>query len=555
MKLKLFNSITIFALIWAVSSCGDKFLDMPPQDQVVDGNFYKTSEQVLAATAPLYNLVWFDYNDKASHGIGDGRGGVLYSGSYQNVNIEMKTTGLTHENISAWQAFYNVVGQSNTLIQNVEKYSDEAVSENVKKHAIAEGRFMRAIAYYHLVSNYGAIPIIIDNTRVLGDTTIARNTIESVYQLIIKDLNYAAENLPTTPILKGRITKYAAQGMLSKIYLTRAGVRHEGTNRNQSDLDSAALLAKNVIDNVPPLLPSYEDLFKTANNNNQETLFALQWVYNGSYGTANSVQAFLAFNNSITGANDGWGQDLGASKFQLDLYEPNDQRRKATFMYPGDHYSYIHQSIEDPDNPGKFKIVELTVPIDDKSNISKGNGRAWVKKYVVGRPEDNNGKVTSQATEMNTYMLRTGELYLIYAEAVLGNNESLSGGNGLAYFNKVRERAGAAPKTSITWDDILKERHLELAVEGKVWYDYVRLHYFNPQKAYDLLSQQERGSFRVVPDQWPNPVSWTIVQEPNQSRKINVGSGNFYLPIPTNEVAGAPNLNKEPIPFDFSKLK
>ncbi|WP_225975159.1 RagB/SusD family nutrient uptake outer membrane protein [Anseongella ginsenosidimutans] len=60
-----------------LTGCSSEFLDRPPQSQIVDANFYQTAEQVLAGTAPLYNLVWFDYNDKASHGIGDARGVFL----------------------------------------------------------------------------------------------------------------------------------------------------------------------------------------------------------------------------------------------------------------------------------------------------------------------------------------------------------------------------------------------------------------------------------------------------------------------------------------------
>ena len=71
------NLIKIYLLLlWCgmLAGCGKDFLNRPPEDAIVDANFYKTPEQVLAGTAPLYNIVWFAYNDKSSHGIGDGRG-------------------------------------------------------------------------------------------------------------------------------------------------------------------------------------------------------------------------------------------------------------------------------------------------------------------------------------------------------------------------------------------------------------------------------------------------------------------------------------------------
>jgi hypothetical protein len=337
--------------------------------------------------------------------------------------------------------------------------------------------------------------------------------------------------------------------MLAKMYLTKAGVGAAGGSRNQTDLDSAKYFAKSVIENSgAALIPVYEDLFKTANNNNSESLFALQWKYDGTWGSQNSVQAFLAFGSAITGFADGWGGDIGASKYIMDKYDPADKRRKATFMYPGDQYSYVHQAVDDPNNPGKQIIQELSVP----SNVTSGdryNNRAWVKKYVVGRPEDNAGKVLQQRTEINTYMLRLADVYLVYAEAILGNAASTADAEALTYFNAVRERAGLSPKATITWDDIHDERLLELAMEGHAWYDLVRLHYYNPSKALQIIGSQDRGSYRVRPNSYPNPTSWTI--ESATPAYYPIQENNFYLPLPSNELTRAPNLRKQPVPYQF----
>lgn len=535
-------------IIGSMAGCKRDFLDRRPEDTIVDANFYQTSAQVLAGSAPLYNLVWFSYNDKASHGIGDARGGVLYSGSYQIENTEMRTTATTAEVGSSWQSFFNIVGQSNLLINNVEKYAGVSVPENIKQHAIAEARFMRGLAYSYLVQNWGPVPIITNNNTLLQDTTLARNTVESVWEFIIRDISFAANNLPPTPVQTGRLTKWSAEGMLAKMYLTRAGLGGNGT-RNQEDLDSAKYLAKHVIDNSgAALMRNYEDLFLMKNNNNSESLFSLQWKYDGTWGAQNSVQAFLAFGSSITGFSDGWGGDIGASKYIMDKYSPNDKRRKATFMYPGEHYSYIHQDV------GAGVIKELDVPVNSKDATTGEpyNSRVWVKKYVVGRPEDNEGKVQQQRTEINTYMLRLADVYLIYADAVLGNNATTSDPLALEYFNAVRTRANLDAKQSITYDDIYNERFLEFAMEGQAWYDLVRLYYFNPTKALDIISHQDRGAYRVFPDKTVGATSWVVKEDPNDaSRFFPVTAANFFLPIPSTELTKAPNLNKPPVPYQF----
>lgn len=540
--------LTAFTLLVILGACSKSFLNRPPEDSIVDVNFYQTSEQVLAGTAPLYGLVWFAYNDKAANGLGDGRGGILMSGSYQVDNIRMQTTDVTPEVYSSWTSFFNVIAQSNMAINNISKFTSDAVPANIKNAAIAEGRFMRGLAYSYLVQNWGPVPVIVDNNVLVTDTAISRNTVESVWGFIIRELRFAADNLPATPLQPGRLTKWAAEGMLAKVYLTRAGLGGAKT-RKQTDLDSARWFASDVITNSgASLMTNYEDLFMTKNNNNPESLFALQWKYDGDWGTQNSVQAFLAFGSEITGFSDGWGGDLGASLDQLKLYSPNDKRRKATFMYPGDHYSYIHQSVDDPNNPGKKIIQELQVPWR-YNGTDRYNNRAWVKKYVVGRPEDNNGKVTQQHTENNTYMLRLADVYLIYAEAVLGNAASTADGEALKYFNAIRKRAGLGDKTTITWDDIYKERRLELAMEGQAWYDILRLHYYDPQKAISLLNAQDKGTYRIVPNSEFNANSWTITSDVPAFYPVT--ESNFLLPYPAAELTAAPNLRKPPVPYPY----
>ncbi|UZD23821.1 RagB/SusD family nutrient uptake outer membrane protein [Algoriphagus halophytocola] len=535
-------------LLGGMAGCSEDFLDRPPLDAIVDANFYQNDDQILAASAPLYNIVWFAYNDKASHGIGDARGGVLTSGSYQLENVRFNTTGETGENGASWRAFYNVVAQSNSLINNINAFAGEEVTERIKNYGISEGRFMRGLAYSYLVQNWGPVPIITNNTALLQDTTIARNTEESVWQFIIKDFRFAAENLTESPALNGRLTKWSAEGMLAKMYLVRAGV---GGTRNQTYLDSAAYYAKRVIDNSgASLMENYEDLFKTQNNNNQETLAALQWVYNagqaGQWGAQNSVQAFLAYGSEITGFGDGWGGDIGASKWMLDLYDDLvfDERRKGTFMFPGDHYPYITQV------PAGGSAQELRVPAQNTDGTRDFNGRAWVKKYVVGRPEDNDGKVVQQGTEINTYILRLADVYLTYAEAVLNTNPA----EALKYVNMVRERAGVSPLSSVTWEDIFEERIKEFAMEGQAWYEFTKLHYYDPQRAYDILSNQDRGTFRIYADQIPDPTLWEIEipEDDTSPRFFDVNESNFLIPIPSAELSRAPNLRKPPVPYDFS---
>jgi hypothetical protein len=556
--------VGLVAPIIFLSGCKKDFLEKPPTDRITDASFYKTDEQVLAGTAGLYNKVWFDYNDKASYNIGDFRSGTTFSAYNDRGNVLFNTTAENGENNASYRSFYQVVAQSNLTIININNNAGEGVSPTVKKMAIAEARFMRALAYRYLVMNWGEVPVITNNLEVLTDTSLVRNTVPSIWRFITREMRAVAEDLPATAMQPGRLTKWSAEGMLARFYLTRAGVEATGpTGRNQTFLDSAKYYAQDVIANSGlQLLGKYEDLFKYPYDNNKESLFELQWVYQpGQYGAQNSTPAYLNFSPDIANG-DGWGGDKGATWWMLSQYEgftqvadtmitgrTLDQRLKATYMLPGASYPEITQAMP----TGKQKLIY--------PNVGGDVNFAAIKKYVIGKAEDVGGQAAQQNYPNDTYMQRLAEMYLIYAEAVLGNNASTTDATALDYFNRVHTRAGLAPyrltdpvtgaATPLTFDVIFKERVLEFAMEGMAWYDLVSLHYYNPQKAYAILNSQDRGFYNITPDAFPNPNSWTIKKTrwATTDRRVNANAGNFRLPIPSAEITQAPNLTKPAVDY------
>ena len=180
-------------VIAAASGCKKSFLEKPPLSSIVDANFYKNDEQLLSGTSLLYSEVWFDYNDKAMYNLGDFRGGSAFSAWNDRGNVLFNTTGDNGENGASWRAFFTVVAQSNMAIYNINKYAGEGVTAKARKMAIAEARFMRALAYRFLVMNWGPVPIIENNLDHLNDTLIRRNTITSVWRFITREMRAARD--------------------------------------------------------------------------------------------------------------------------------------------------------------------------------------------------------------------------------------------------------------------------------------------------------------------------------------------------------------------------
>ena len=150
--------------------------------------------------------------------------------------------------------------------------------------------------------------------------------------------------------------------------------------------------------------------------------------------------------------------------------------------------------------------------------------------------------MTLTSSSEHNALLRLSDVYLVYAEAILGNNATTSDPEALKYFNLVRTRAGVDNLTSLNEDIILKERRIELAAESQYWFDLVRLSYFNPSKAISMLNNQKRVSFSVGSDGkvTPNAPYNSITQA-----TINT----FTLPIPSADITANPKLLEPAVPY------
>ena len=184
-------------------------------------------------------------------------------------------------------------------------------------------------------------------------------------------------------------------------------------------------------------------------------------------------------------------------------------------------------------------------------------------KHIVGHYEGDHKAeagvpARNMATDLATHILRLADVYLIYAEAILGNNESTGDAEALRVFNAVRKRSIPTHEnvSVVTFEDIFKERRLELALECDNWYDFIRLHYYNPGLAKQWLNEQERGSYNGLSDYYHGEINKSEVTI--ESFKINVtDDAKFILPFPEVDLAMNPNLRSdvEPVPFDFSTIE
>lgn len=565
----------------SLTGCGSDFLDKTPSGNYTSETFYASDNAVRKGTEPLYNRAWFDFNRRAIIGMGSYRANDGWNPYVSAEFARFQVTGLTEDMGYAWSSLYNVVTMSNAILSNIENYCSSAVTESAKNAAEGECYLMRGWAYYYLLCGWGP-NILFEGNQSMVDNPIKKlNSEADVLKFIVRDFRRAADLLPETGT-DNHPNKYAAKAALAKALLAQSGwdasskVDH---NRDEATLKEVVSLCNEVINSGKfSLMANYEDLFKAQNNDNSETILAMRWAdpNTGEWGAMNSLYSDLAF-SEVSDVNV-WGGNLTASTDMIDLYneDPADSFRiRGTFFTPGRHYDYIRT---------------------DRGGYTYKHNWMQLKKGVVGAKADVGSHGLAQmASPLNTYIQRLADVYLMKAEAILGNSASTTDPEALAAVNAVRTRAHVKPLTSLTFMDLVRERRIEFCMEYSNWWNMVTWYRWKPQtmlsyfnntqhracemREGDILENADHTfSYRCIP---PGVNTWYITDSeghvfwndhlavseqdntPVQTKKqgysydfnsivkkyvptyqpIELSEANIFMPYPESDVIQNPNLS------------
>ena len=473
----LILSLSLFTSL-LVSSCGKDFLDKTPEGDYVADKYYSSDAAVIKAIEPLYNRAWHEFNRRSLLAIGSIRANDAWNPYVNSEFARFQLTGLDENLAAAWAALYNVVSMTTETLDNVRNYATSGVSASVKNQAYGECYLLRGLAYFYLLRGWGAVILYDNNQEIIDEPIRPLSTEESVLKFIVRDLRRAIEYLPE----KGadhHPSRYAAKAILAKVLLAQSGWNKNGS-RDESILNEVVSLCNEVINcGQYSLMNDYEQLFRMQNDN-AETILALRWAKPSSneYGSMNATYSDLAPNDISDDVNV-WGGSLCPSPDMIDYYnqEPADSfRLRGTFFTYGRHYDYLWTTA------GGFTYKKHWMQ---------------VKKGVLGRKADAGGELDQMASPLNTYLMRLADVYLIKAEALLGNKTSTSDAEALKAFNAVRLRAKVPAKTSFTFEDLIRERRIEFCMEYSNWFDMVTWYRWKPQYMLDFFNNKQHRAFEI----------------------------------------------------------
>ncbi|MDR1682401.1 MAG: RagB/SusD family nutrient uptake outer membrane protein [Candidatus Symbiothrix sp.] len=501
--MKTKNKLTIFLaglILVTFSSCS--FLEEDPRSEFA-GDYYKDAATlrsgVVGAYAKLRDLYVVGTNTPLFVTM-LGTDECMYRGS-NNVRASIDryiftpTDGCIRE---YWAQYYDIIARSNAIITQAPKIN--GLSESDFNFCVGNARFLRAYAYFRMVQTFGAIPLI-DKQMEDFDYGIPRSPVKNVYALIISDLTDCVEhNLLTSEVLDGYANHWAAETLLGKVYLTMASAKAADRVAGYQDIelsinelyDKALKALQDVKDNSGrDLLAVYGDVFQIENKNtNKESLWEIQFSSEVPYGSQWSKE-FGAYASGYDSQNlaGGWRSNGIAGQSTIN-FVPNFRNYYNSDGYDKRRAWNLADSIvifdKATNKPTAYRAITATSSRPPLGDITNANTIQFsgITKYRWGDDWRSESPFVYSNCPNNVIALRFADVLLMYAEADLGKNGSVST-EGLAAINRVVQRArgqnvteaetpGFPDYTDLTIDHLLMERARELCFEGHRWFDLAR---------------------------------------------------------------------------------
>jgi len=466
--MKHIKIVSLVFLITTLASSCKKWVDYDPHDEykITDLDYLKSESDYRTMAVSVYTPIqWLNQavpvgdiaSDNSVSG-GENASDVL---SLQQID-DYTTTPVNSTLTELWQGAYEGINRANYMTQYKDLNKGGQKVDFVGKDALyGEVYFLRAYYYFHLVKFFGDVPLFTDKRLGLTESkSLQRSPKADVYKQIELDLTNAIAVLPITNIEKGRVTKYAAQALLGKVYLY------------ENKFDAAAAMLENVVNGPFSLVTDYASIFLPSGENGPESVFEIQYSNTSPYynwgGVTRGQGNYAVQQCGIRGLNGsaampyaaGWSTNLPAASL-ANAYTAGDIRKAATIL---DIEAYKTA------NPS-FNITYQVAPFK--------NTGLYNQKYLPRKGETSGQVELNYSNNFRT--IRYADVLLMAAEA---NNRATTPNETKAqlYLNKVRRRAfavndaskdvvatGAALKQAI-WD----ERRLELGMEGDRFFDLVR---------------------------------------------------------------------------------
>lgn len=503
--MKLFKNIIKSAVLLGVLMCGGckGYLDIyDPSPARID--LYNTKEgqqKLIINLYGRYRAVFTNYQLQCY-------GTDMYTGCEEGPQVAQfngysnDMSGLSPLIGGYWEVLYKIVQESNILLN---RCTPEVAGGDYDKMT-AEGRFMRAMAYYYLVETFGPVPLFTkENTSPSNIITeVTREPESKIYEFIVGELDQIVDKLPDNATEAGALSNMAIKHFYGKVLLTRAYRDYAVA----TDADDAISYFEDVMASTKyKLLPLFVDVFNEDNQGNDEVIWSIQYGTDKNFnGGGNPAHALFGFN--ITALYSGFAlnqKDYPAMQREIWTnplvhewfrHPEIDSRYDATFKR---EFYY-----NDPTKPDTYGKLGIYMPRwNDTSNDKKDEAAYFYPfKNAAGEytwyPALSLMKWTTDCMPMcqkfkltkidwggkgtrEDVVIRMADTYLLCAEAYLLNDNATK---ARELVNAILKRAAVTDEnydvmkidddSQMTLDRLLEERGCEMFGEHDRWLDLKR---------------------------------------------------------------------------------
>lgn len=568
--MKKISILIVFVL--SLMSCED-VLDLTPKDSLSDADFWANETTIQGYVDYAYHMLteytssqnpqtrtmsWGHFRGEAT----DEAFAHIPWGGGLDVSRGTLNPG-TRDIIGGWVDNYRVIQHINVFFQNYELGRFDVPQEKLDIW-LGEMHFLRAYCYNQMVQSFGGVVLTDKPFTPDDEVTQVRASYDESVAFILADIEEAIKGLPPEAEL-GRATSGVALGLKSKLLLQAASALHNPSN-DKAKWQAAAAAAKEVID-----LPQYslyfpstkyiDVLYDTPGEGNTEIML-------GKYVNGDQLIHFFNYSSTLFGPPSfgGWGLATPIQALVDDFqmadgtdydraihgdapYENREPRFYANILYDGAPYSTTMERLPSADEIGiNIETGTYTEMVNGEAVTRPGYDRQggvlqetknytrtgyYCHKYVK---DDITSKF--QVGEVTQYvMMRLTEFYLNYAECLVMLGK---GDEARDYILPIRQRAGLPDESlpaTLTMEDIMHERRIELAFEGQRFFDVRR---------WKILDQTFKDAYKVDVhvDRTVEPEVRTYTYSKLQTRTFD--EKLYYMPIPQSEINKNPLIEQNP---------
>jgi len=558
--------------IFAMAGCM-KNLDLSPESQLADNNFWQTTSDLSQACNYLYTFLnglstddpsglptplQDNYSDKTfgdnSVGFGDG-------------------SSVAPATSNEWTNYYKAIRAANNILEKSVTVTGDAATIN---RYLGEARFFRGMAYFELVKRFGDVPYI-NRTLTASDSMLytARTARQTVIDSIYADLDFAAYYCPQPDALAaaeyGRITRSAALGYKSRVALFEGTWdKARGISTAQSNLQAAVDAGYTVISEGKHSLytaqgaESYYYEFQydggAAGNPVQATV-GPQANYTYSTNKENLLVRIYGQNQSNSIASHSFGRSyldqahIAPTRVIMDMYLYKDGLPQGVSAYDSSASqtsSLTEFRNRDPRmEMSVYNSTMITPSTGGLIQYTAGINYRYRKYWIVS-------DWTANVSYVSFNILRYAEVLLNYAEAKFELNNAISDADLDLTINAIRNRATGNDVSKLPLltnafvnanglnmeTEIRRERTIELAFEGQAYWDLLRWKTAETALPKTILGRKYFAA-EDPSGSTPNLLNGYVVLEDASFRTFNA-SRDYLWGLPTKELALNSNLAQNP---------